>query len=110
MDVGVDQAGHESRVTKIDGFDSGGVVDGRAGGDDLFPLNQDLSGGKNAATFDVEQARSVENDRVRCRRSLRQSARHRGGKAEHEAEEGSTVSGQDGLQNISRSGLRTQAY
>ena len=44
MDVGVDQAGHEGRVPKIDGFHSGGVLDGRAGGDDLFPLNQDLAG------------------------------------------------------------------
>ena len=100
MDVGIDQAGHQGRVPKIDGFDSGGVLDGRAGGDDLFPLDQDLARGKDAAAFNVEQARSVKNDRVSCRGRLRQCSRHPGGEAEQDADEGSTVSGQDGLQNI----------
>ena len=72
MDVGIDQAGHQGGVAQIDGLGSSGMVDGGAGGDDLLPFDQHLSGGKHAAGFDVEQARGMENDRVRCGGSLRQ--------------------------------------
>ena len=110
MDVGVDQAGHEGRVPKIDGFHSGGVLDGRAGGDDLFPLNQDLAGGNDATAFDVEQARSMENDRVRCRGSLRQCTRHPGSKAEQGCRRGIDGEWSRWFAEYRRSVRRTQAY
>ena len=117
MHVGVDQAGHQRRVAQIDGLRSGGMGDGRAGGNDLLSFDQDLPGGKHAAAFDIEQARGMENDGVRWRRSLCQGARRAGRKAEQETDKAAaakrlvwTMDGQDGLQNISRSGLRAEAY
>ncbi len=75
MDVGVDQAGHQRRVAEIDGLRPGGMGDGGAGGNDLLSFNQDLSGGNDAAAFDIEQARGMENDGVRGCGSLGQDAR-----------------------------------
>jgi len=62
MDVGVDEAGHQGRVAQIDGLGSGGMGYGGAGGNDLLSFDQDLSGGKHAASLDIEQAGGMEND------------------------------------------------
>ena len=75
MDMGVDQAGHQGRVAQVDGLGSGRVGNGGAGGNDLLSFDQHLSGDKHAAALDIEQARGMENDRVRGCGNLRQSAR-----------------------------------
>ena len=65
MYVGVNQARHQGGVAQIDGLGPGGMGDGGAGGNDLLSFNQDLAGDKHAAALYIEQARGMENDRVR---------------------------------------------
>jgi hypothetical protein len=44
----------------------------RGGGSyDLSAFDQDLTGGKDTTRFYIEKARGMENDGVRCGRSLR---------------------------------------
>ena len=71
MNVGVDQARHQGRVAEIDGLRTGGMGYGGAGSHDLSAFDQDLTGGENTARFYIEKTRGVENDGLRCGRSLR---------------------------------------
>ena len=102
MDVGVDQPRHQRGIAKIDGLRSCRVGYGGAGGDNLLSFDQDFSGGKNAAGFDVEQARGMENDGVRRSRSLCQGKRRKqeAGKDYSANVVVSTLHGGDGLQDI----------
>ena len=63
--VGVDETGHEGRVSQVDRFRSRRMVDRRSSRHDLLPLDQNLSGGEDAALLNIEQASSVEYHRVR---------------------------------------------
>jgi hypothetical protein len=49
--------------------------DGRTGGNDLVSFNQDLSGRNDATTFDIEQARGMEDNGVGRRGDLCQGTR-----------------------------------
>jgi len=113
MHMGVYQAGHQGRVTQIDGLGSRGMGDGGAGGNDLLSLHQDFPGGKHAAALDIEQARGMENNGVSgnlCRRARpeRDSGR------EPQQQEGtaavSVMDSQDGLQDIRSAVQRAGPY
>ncbi len=107
MDVGVDQSGHQRGIAKIDGLRSSRVSYRGAGGDNLLPFDQDFSGGKDAAGFDVEQARGMENDGMRRSRSLCQGKRREqeAGKDYSANVVVSSLHGEDGLQDIRRAGI-----
>jgi hypothetical protein len=70
MNVRVDKSGHQRGVAEIDGFGAGGVVNGSAGGYDLFALDEDFPRGEDAPSFYIKQSRGMKNDRMRG--SLRQ--------------------------------------
>jgi hypothetical protein len=59
------QAGHERAVAQINYFRAVGMRNGRAGFRDTITLDEHFAGRDDAAGFDIEQARGVENGRVR---------------------------------------------
>ena len=65
MDVGVDEAGEKRRVAEIDGFGANGMRDRLADGRDAVAFDENFAGSDDFSEFDVEQARGVEDDRVR---------------------------------------------
>ena len=71
VDVRVNQPGKKSAVSEIDDFCRRRARDFRA---DFFydvGLDQDFAGGEEAARFYVQQARGVEDNRMRLRRGWR---------------------------------------
>jgi hypothetical protein len=60
--MGVDEAGHEGGVAKIEDLGSGGMRDGGAGGGDALAFDENLAWGEDAAGVDFEEAGGVEDD------------------------------------------------
>ncbi len=71
VDVGVDQAGEQGGVAEVDDFGVRRARDFRADFVDAVALDEDFAGSGDAAGFDVEQARGVEDDGVGRRRGGR---------------------------------------
>jgi hypothetical protein len=74
MHVRVNQAGHQSYITQIDSFRSGGTRYVRTSFADSLADYQHLAGRHYFSAFNVQQAGGMQDGRVR--RSLSQSREH----------------------------------
>jgi hypothetical protein len=61
MDVGVNEAGEQGGIAKIDDLCALRVVDGCANGADAVALDEDFAGMEDGAGVDLKQARGVED-------------------------------------------------
>jgi hypothetical protein len=66
VDVRVDKAGKKRGIAEVNDLSAGGARNFRADFDYGIARDQDFAGGRDVAGFDVEQARSVEDDCVRA--------------------------------------------
>lgn len=62
MDMGVDQAGHESGVAELDDFSALRMFHGGTDFGDAIVLDEDLTRGDEFASFNFEEASGVKDD------------------------------------------------